>query len=125
MLGSVEARATIAVSDMERAKRFYADTLGFASIGELSGGVRYADGAGGWFLVYPSRFAGTAQSTAMSFIVEDIEAVVADLEARGVEFEEYDVPGLKTVGGIADIEGERSAWFKDPDGNILAIGQLV
>ena len=99
--------------------------MGFPAMGALSGGVRYADGGGGWFLVYPSQFAGTAQSTSVSFEVDDIEAVVRELRARGIEFEEYDFPDLSTVDGIADIEGERSAWFKDPDGNILAIGQLT
>jgi catechol 2,3-dioxygenase-like lactoylglutathione lyase family enzyme len=125
MLRSASARATIAVSDIERAKAFYEGTLGFLAQGELSGGVRYGDGGGGWFLVYPSQFAGTARSTSVSFEVEDIEAVVKELRARGVEFEDYDFPGLVTVDGIAEIQGERAAWFKDPDGNILAIGQLT
>jgi catechol 2,3-dioxygenase-like lactoylglutathione lyase family enzyme len=125
MLRFAAARATIAVSDIERAKAFYGETLGFAAQGELSGGVRYADGRGGWFLVYPSSFAGTARSTSVSFMVDDIESVIRDLRERGIEFEEYDFPGLKTIDGIADIQGERAAWFKDPDGNIISVGQLI
>jgi hypothetical protein len=75
-------------------------------------------------MVYQSRFAGTAKSTCMRFEVEDIEVTVGELRARGIVFEEYDLPGLKTVDGIATHEsGARGAWFKDPEGNILQIGQ--
>jgi hypothetical protein len=77
----------------------------------------------GWFLVYPSQFAGTAKSTAMSFDVANLEEAVKELRDRGVVFEEYDMPGLKTVNGIAEIQGVKGAWFKDPDGYILAVGE--
>jgi catechol 2,3-dioxygenase-like lactoylglutathione lyase family enzyme len=123
MLDSATSHATIAVTDIERAKAFYGGTLGLEVKEERSGGVTYATANGGWFLVYPTQFAGTAQSTAMTFEVDDIEAAVGALRGTGVTFESYDLPGLKTVDGIADIQGERAAWFKDPDGNILAIGQ--
>ena len=81
------------------------------------------EAGGTWFLVYPSQFAGTAQSTSMTFEVQDLAATVKELREAGVTFEEYDFPGLKTVDGIAEIQGERSAWFKDPDGNIIAVGE--
>jgi catechol 2,3-dioxygenase-like lactoylglutathione lyase family enzyme len=123
MFESATAHATIAVSDLERAKDFYGGTLGLKTIDERSDGVRYADGGDGWFLVYPSQFAGTAQSTYMSFEVDDVEKVVDELRGRGIVFEEYDFPGLKTVNGIAEIQGVKGAWFKDPDGNILAVGE--
>jgi catechol 2,3-dioxygenase-like lactoylglutathione lyase family enzyme len=123
MLESATAHATVAVTDIERAKEFYGGTLGLKMIDERSDGVRYADGGDGWFLVYPSQFAGTNQSTYMSFDVDDVEQTVTELRSHGIQFEEYDLPGLKTVNGIAEIQGVKGAWFKDPDGNILAIGE--
>jgi catechol 2,3-dioxygenase-like lactoylglutathione lyase family enzyme len=121
MLGA--AHATIAVSDLARARKFYEGTLGLKAMDERSDGVRYETKGGTWFLVYPSQFAGTAKSTYMSFDVDDVEAEVKDLRSRGVVFEEYDFPGLKTVNGIAEIQGVKGAWFKDPDGNIIALGE--
>lgn len=123
MLESATAHATIAVTDLERARKFYEGTLGFKPMDERSDGVRYEAGKGTWFLVYPSEFAGTAKSTYMTFEVEDLATAVKELRGRGVVFEEYDLPGLKTVEGIAEIQGVRGAWFKDPDGNILAVGE--
>jgi catechol 2,3-dioxygenase-like lactoylglutathione lyase family enzyme len=121
-LDKATAHATIAVSDLDRAKKFYEETLGLKKIDERSDGVRYQTG-NTWFLVYPSSFAGTAKSTYMSFEVDDVEKAVKELRDRGVTFEEYDMPGLKTVNGIADIQGVKGAWFKDLDGNILAVGE--
>jgi len=107
---------------MERAKEFYGKTLGLTAKEERSDGVVYEAG-GTWFLVYPSTFAAPAASTRMSFDVQDVEATVKELREAGVTFEEYDFPGLKTVDGIAEVQGEKGAWFKDPDGNIIAVGQ--
>jgi catechol 2,3-dioxygenase-like lactoylglutathione lyase family enzyme len=122
-----EGRAvpTIAVSDMERARKFYEGTLGLKVLDERSDGTRYEAADGTWFLVYPSQFAGTAKSTYMSFEVSDLEKSVQELQERGVTFEEYDMPNLKTVNGIAEIQGVKGAWFKDPDGNILAVGEMT
>ena len=125
MLDSATSHATVAVSDIGRARKFYEETLGFKPMDERSDGVRYQTGGGTWFLVYPSSFAGTAKSTYMSFEVSDLEDVVKELRGRGVVFEEYDMPGLKTVDGIAEIQGVKGAWFKDPDGNILSVGELT
>ncbi|TMK87197.1 MAG: VOC family protein [Actinobacteria bacterium] len=122
MLESATAVPTIAVSDIDRARKFYEETLGLKVIDERSDGVRYAAG-NTWLLVYPSQFAGTAKSTYMSFEVDDVEKTVKELRDRGVTFEEYDMPGLKTVNGIAEIQGVKGAWFKDLDGNIIAVGQ--
>ncbi len=117
------AHATIAVTDLDRAKKFYGETLGLSAKEERSDGVVYESG-GTWMLVYPSSFAGTNQATCMSFEVSDLEKTVEELSGRGVTFEQYDFPGLKTdARSIAEIQGERGAWFKDPDGNILAVGQ--
>jgi catechol 2,3-dioxygenase-like lactoylglutathione lyase family enzyme len=123
MIESATAHATIAVTDIDRAKKFYGEILGFKSQEERSDGVIYAGGGGTWFLVYPSQFAGTNKATCMTFEVQDLDGTVKELRDRGIVFEEYDFPGLKTVDGIAEIQGERGAWFKDPDGNILAVGQ--
>src|SRR5213592_3698249 len=103
------ARATIAVSDLDRARRFYEDTLGLKTKDERADGVTYEVGDT-WFLVYPSQFAGTAKSTYMSLEVDDVEKTVKELRDRGVTFEEYDFPGLKTVNGIAEIQGAKGAW---------------
>ena len=123
MFESATAHATVAVSDIDRAKTFYEETLGLEAIDERSDGVRYGAGAGTWLLVYPSQFAGSAKSTLVTFDVTDLDTAVRELRDRGVVFEEYDLPGLKTVEGIAEIQGACGAWFKDPDGNILALGQ--
>jgi len=123
MLETATSHGTIAVKGLEAAKAFYGGTLGLKVNEERSDGVTYSTANGGWFLVYPSQYAGTAQSTAMTFEVDDLDGAVVAMRAAGVVFEDYDFPGLKTVDGIAEIQGERAAWFKDPDGNILAIGQ--
>lgn len=121
-LDKATAHGTIAVSDLDRAKKFYEETLGLKKIDERSDGVRYQTG-NTWFLVYPSSFAGTAKSTYLTFEVDDVEKTVKELRDRGVTFEDYDFPGLKTVNGIAEIQGVKGAWFKDLDGNILAVGE--
>ena len=118
------ARATIAVSDLDRARRFYEDTLGLKTKDERADGVTYEVGDT-WFLVYPSQFAGTAKSTYMALEVADVETAVKELRDRGIVFEEYDMPGLKTVDGIAEFDGVKGAWFKDPDGNLISVGERM
>lgn len=122
---SASTHAMVAVKDLDRAKEFYSGTLGLVLYEERPGaGIRYETRGGTWFLVYRSRFAGTAQSTCVRFEVDNLDATVKDLRERGVVFEEYDLPEVKTVDGIArHPSGARGAWFKDPDGNILQIGQ--
>ncbi|MGE5746715.1 MAG: VOC family protein [Solirubrobacterales bacterium] len=125
MLEGATTHPMIAVKDLDGAKDFYSRQLGLRIGDERPGtAVRCETAEGTWFLLYRSENAGTAKSTYMRFEVDDIESVVSALRDRGVVFEEYDLPGLKTVGGIAVHEsGARGAWFKDPDGNILEIGQ--
>ena len=112
------------VTDTDRAKEFYADRLGLQfeganSMGELRFSLAHGDS-----LVLLPREAGTqSASTAMSWEVGDVEKEMAELEARGVTFEDYDLPGLKTVNHIAEMDGDRVAWFLDPDGNVLCIHQ--
>jgi predicted enzyme related to lactoylglutathione lyase len=124
MLANCTVQTTIPYLDYDRARQFYEERLGFALSQETPGGIVYECGGGTSFLLYPSQFAGTAQNTAMSFITNDIEAEVSELRARGIVFEEYDFPDLKTVNGITDFPVGRAAWFKDTEGNILSVSQL-
>jgi len=123
MLGSSPAAATIAVSDVDRARKFYEETLGLQVKMEDPGGIMYGSGDS-MVLVYPSQFAGTSQATVVTWLVSDLEATVEELSSKGVTFEQYDMEGLKTdERGIAAIGDIRGAWFKDPDGNILNVGE--
>jgi catechol 2,3-dioxygenase-like lactoylglutathione lyase family enzyme len=125
LLETTTTHTMIAVRDLARAKQFYSGKLGLNTSDERAGSaLRYETQGGTWFLVYRSENAGSGKGTCMRFEVDDIETAVMELRERGVVFEEYDLPGIKTVNGIADHEsGARGAWFKDPDGNILEIGQ--
>jgi catechol 2,3-dioxygenase-like lactoylglutathione lyase family enzyme len=128
--GSVATR--LPAQDLQRARAFYDAKLGLDPCEEREGGFLHRGGRGEFALF---QYAGTPSSehTQMAWMVDDIEVTVATLEARGIAFEEYDLPGLKTVNAIADIagnypskgRGERAAWFRDSEGNLLAIGQPV
>jgi catechol 2,3-dioxygenase-like lactoylglutathione lyase family enzyme len=123
MLTDAPARPTIAVSDMDKAKAFYGDALGLKHVEDNPGGSRYE--AGGTYIeLYPSEFAGTAKNTVAGFEVSDLDATMDSLRQKGVAFLDYDLPGVKTNNGVADLGDARGCWFKDPDGNILAIIQL-
>lgn len=124
MLDGFDFVATLPAADLERARAWYRDKLGMEPVEEYEGALVYRAGPSA-FQLYPTQQAGTAQNTLGAWYVENIDAVVQELRSRGVEFEEYDVPGLKTVGGIADLGFERSAWFKDSEGNTLAIAQMA
>jgi catechol 2,3-dioxygenase-like lactoylglutathione lyase family enzyme len=127
--GKVATR--IPVRDLQRSRKFYAEKLGLEPSEERPGGLLYRCGEGE-FALFESTGAASGNHTQMGWEVEDIEATVEQLRARGVVFEEYDFPGLKTFNGIAEIEGnypskggvgERAAWFRDVDGNLFGIGQ--
>jgi catechol 2,3-dioxygenase-like lactoylglutathione lyase family enzyme len=133
MLRDSNVSARIPAQDLARAKRFYAEKLGLEPTEERPGGARYECG-GSWFALFESTGKPSGEHTQLSWLVDDIEATVRELRRRGVVFEEYDFPGLKTIGGIADVAGnypskggvgERGAWFKDSEGNLLSIGQTV
>jgi catechol 2,3-dioxygenase-like lactoylglutathione lyase family enzyme len=121
MLGDQRCAAMLPAADFERAKSWYADKLGLKPFDETPAGADYQCADGTRFSVYPSQFAGTNQATVMGWLVSDINAEMEQLKSAGVTFEEYDIPGVKTVGGVAELEGEKAAWFKDSEGNILAI----
>jgi catechol 2,3-dioxygenase-like lactoylglutathione lyase family enzyme len=131
MLEDGKVVARIPVQDLQRARSFYAEKLGLEPSEERPGGLLYRCGEGE-FALFESTGAASGNHTQMAWEVEDIEATVEQLRARGVVFEEYDFPGLKTVNGIAEVEGnypskggvgEKAAWFRDVDGNLFGIGQ--
>jgi catechol 2,3-dioxygenase-like lactoylglutathione lyase family enzyme len=115
---------TIPATDLGRARAWYADKLGFTTDQQEAAALLYRSGEDRLFLLFSSAGAGTAQHQLAAWTVEDLEAEVADLRARGVEFEEYDTPGLRTVDGIAVTPVGKAAWFKDSEGNMLTITQL-
>lgn len=132
MLRDSEVATRLPAKDLERAKAFYRDKLGLEPVEERPGGVRYRCG-GSYFALFQSAGAASGAHTQMAWEVADLEATVAELRRRGVVFEEYDLPGLETVNGIADIAGnyrskgtgEKAAWFYDSEGNLLGIGQPI
>jgi catechol 2,3-dioxygenase-like lactoylglutathione lyase family enzyme len=124
MLESNDVFATIPAKDLERAKSYYADKLDLKPAEESPEGLRYRCGNGG-FLLFESSGSASGDHTQLGWDVDDIEATVEELRGRGVVFEEYDLPGFKTVNGIAEIAGEKGAWFKDSEGNLLALGQRM
>jgi catechol 2,3-dioxygenase-like lactoylglutathione lyase family enzyme len=121
-LFDASAYPTVAVSDIDRAREFYEQTLGFTPSSVNPAGVFYPAGGGTRFLVYPSGEAGSNTATYLGFEVTDIEREVADLKGRGIAFEHYE--GYTNADGIADTPTVRSAWFRDPDGNIVGVAQL-
>ncbi|WP_406163185.1 VOC family protein [Streptomyces sp. NBC_00882] len=119
--------------DLDRVRRFYAEQLGLEPVDERPGGLLYRCG-GTDFALFQSTGASPGTFTQMGWEVDDIETVVSQLRQRGVVFEEVDLPGFRTRNGIADIDGnypsknsrgERAAWFRDSEGNLLGIGEPV
>ena len=124
MLGNASVAAILPAADMARAKTFYTDTLGLTLVNESPGGVVMSAGNGTQLFIYP--YGDTkAEHTVAGFQVTDVDAEVRDLRAKGVAFENYDMPGLKTVDGIADVGGMKGAWFKDSEGNIIGVAQMT
>jgi catechol 2,3-dioxygenase-like lactoylglutathione lyase family enzyme len=123
----------IPTQDLDRARRFYADKLGLEPSEERPGGLLYRC-AEGEFALFGSAGRSPGTFTQMAFDVDDLDAIVAELKARGVVFEEVDVPGLETVDGIAEVsgnypskggKGEHAAWFRDSEGNMLGIAEAI
>lgn len=132
MLADATVATRLPAQDLERARRFYAEKLGLHPVEERPGGLLYRCGSGR-FALFESAGAASGAHTQMAWEVDELDAVVAELRRRGVVFEEVDVPGLRTVDGIAEVEGnypsvgtgERAAWFRDSEGNLLGIGQPI
>lgn len=125
MLGNSNVHAIVAVKDLAKAKEFYGGTLGLTQINENAGGVMYQSGTSRLF-VYPSEYAGTNQANSASWEVDDPAATVEELKSKGITFEHYDnIPGVTLEGDVHVMGSMRAAWFKDPDGNILCLGNAM
>lgn len=133
LLQDAHVAARLPAQDLSRARTFYSEKLGLEPVEERPGGLRY-ECPGGVFALFETAGAPSGDHTQMGFEVDDIDAVVNELRIRGVVFEDVDVAGLRTVDGIARVEGnypskggigERAAWFRDSEGNLLGIGQPI
>ena len=125
LLKTATPKTALPVEDLARAKAYYRDKLGLEPTREVEGALFYEGSGNSGFLLFPTSGRPSGQHTQMAWFVTDIAATVAELKRRGVRFEEYDFPGLKTIDGVADLGYEKSAWFRDSEGNLLALGQLV
>jgi len=123
MLKNNAAVATIGVKKIDNAKKFYEGVLGFKSTPNAGGPEEVAvyDSGGSKLFVYQSEYAGTNKATAATWVVDDVDGTVKTLKGRGVSFEHYKFPDTKLEGDVHVSGKMRAAWFKDPDGNILAI----
>jgi catechol 2,3-dioxygenase-like lactoylglutathione lyase family enzyme len=133
MLKDERVASRLPAQDLERARRFYSEKLGLEPSEKRPGGLLY-EMTRGAFAIFESAGASSGEFTQMAWDVGDLEATVAELKSRGVVFEEVDLPGLRTVDGIAEVEGnypskggrgELAAWFRDSEGNMLGIGQAI
>jgi catechol 2,3-dioxygenase-like lactoylglutathione lyase family enzyme len=124
MLAEYPIHAALPATDLERAKRFYADKLGLLPESEGPDGLFYRCGGTTRFLVFPSGGGASRTHTQMTWNTPNIEATVAELKARGVVFEEYDLPEVKTINSVATLGESKGAWFYDSEGNLLALGQF-
>jgi len=115
----------IPAANLARAREFYEKKIGLVPREEYAGGVIYECGSGSWVFMYPSAGAGTSKASTAFWSVKDVEAEVADLKARGVVFEDYEFGHFRTVNSIMTAGGAKTAWFKDTEGNILAISQRL
>ncbi|MEV7132288.1 VOC family protein [Arthrobacter sp. NPDC093128] len=124
MLKDREVAAVLPAKDITRARDFYQNVLGLDAPDVLDDqNLMYRCGNGTTFLLYQTDNAGTAKNTQMGWTTDNIEAEMEELRGRGVTFEEYDFPGLKTENGIATDAVGKAAWFLDTEGNILNIFQ--
>ena len=122
MLGGKEAMATVAVKDLDKAKKFYEGTLGLRLTEQQEQEALTYQAGGTKLLVYRSQYAGSNKATATTWIIgNDMEKVVQTLKGKGVTFEHYTMPGMTLKGDIHVADGMKAAWFKDPDGNIHAL----
>jgi predicted enzyme related to lactoylglutathione lyase len=125
MLNNGTVTANVPAGDLKRARDFYDGTLGLTPSFEVEGIMMiYKTAGGSMFSIYETQYAGQAGHTIAQWHVDDVEQEVNDLKAKGVTFEEYDLPGVKWQDGIATLEGMgKAAWFKDSEGNVLCIDE--
>jgi predicted enzyme related to lactoylglutathione lyase len=125
MLNDSLVTANVPAADLDRARRFYADVLGLTPADENPGGLVYTTAGGTTFFLYQTEYAGQAGHTIAQFHVDDVADEVRGLQARGLTFEHYDMPGVSWDGDVATIEGMGSAaWFKDSEGNIMCLDDV-
>ena len=125
MLTDFPIHATAAAIDLDRARRWYQDKLGLVPEREDPGGLWYRFARDTWLYLYGTSAAGTARNTIAGWTVTDIGAVMSDLRARGVTFEDYDLGEIETVDGLADFGMAKAAWFKDSEGNTFELSEVV
>jgi len=125
MLQRYPMYAYIPVKDLARARQFYEQKVGLEPKRKIAGGVAYESADHTACFMYQTPSAGTSKASQAFWQVDDVEREVEELKKRGVVFEEYDLPGLKTRNGVADQGGTKAAWFKDPEGNIMALIQMT
>ncbi len=124
MFENASCFAVLPASDLARARSFWHDTFGVDPVDDgFEEGAEMFELAGTRVLIYETQFAGTAQNTALGIDSDDFDRDMADLKAKGVEFNEYDLPGVTTVDGVVEMGGMRTAWFNDSEGNIIALGE--
>jgi catechol 2,3-dioxygenase-like lactoylglutathione lyase family enzyme len=124
MFENASCFAVLPASDLARARSFWHDTFGIDPVDDgFEEGAEMFDLGGTRVLIYETQFAGTAQNTALGIDSDDFDRDMADLSAKGVEFNEYDLPGVTTVDGVVEMGGMRTAWFNDSEGNIIALGE--
>lgn len=125
MLQDSPMYAYIPATNVARARKFYEEKVGLKPGREVAGGVVYEFANGTACFLYPTKNAGTNKASQAYWQVADIEREVAELKARGVTFEDYDLPGMKTHNGIGVAAGAKNAWFTDTEGNIMALIQSL
>ena len=125
MLQDCPMYAYIPAKDLARARRFYEEKVGLEPQQETNGGVVYAFAGGTACFLYPTPNAGTSRASQAFWSVADVDCEIAALKARGVVFEDYDMPGTKSASGAITAGGAKAAWFKDSEGNIMALIQTL
>jgi predicted enzyme related to lactoylglutathione lyase len=125
MLQDFPMYAYIPAKDLARARRFYEGKLGFRPTQEHNGGVVYEFAKGTACFMYPTPNAGTSKASQAFWSVDDVDGVIRALKAKGVVFEDYDMPGERSAQGAVIAGGAKAAWFKDSEGNILALIEEV
>lgn len=125
MLAGSRMTTILPVADLGRARAFFGEMLGLEELGLTADGkLQFAAGGGILALIHKPAPV-PAEHTAVSFEVEDVEEAIRALKKRGVRFEDYDLPGLKTVNHVCVLGSEKAAWFKDPDGNVLCLHEPI
>lgn len=123
MFDNAQCAAVLPASDISRARAFWQDTFGLDPVDETEPEALMYEINGTRVLVYETQFAGTAQNTAMAIDTADFDGDFEALKSKGVQFNDYDFPGLKTVDGVAELNGRRGSWFNDSEGNIIGLGE--